>query len=299
MFAKIFSSIFEGTLRDHWQGLVTFQQLLVLCDQDGVVDMTPSAISGRTGIPKEIIDAGIAFLEAPDPNSRTPDEGGRRIVRIDEHRSWGWFITNYGKYRALQDATTKREQTRARVAKHREKQGGVADCNAGKRDVTLGNACNAKKRQAEAEAEAEASNTEETTAGAAVDGPAGVDREPVDDVFAEILDWGVKHVQEKGQMTLHTAQTYIASRCKLYGESAVARLLLALKAKPVVEPRSWLDAHLKKGDPHAADRGRGPRSAVDQVREANRSARAERDRGPRSAVDIVREANQASDGYEF
>ena len=110
---------------------------------------------------------------------------------------------------------------------------------------------------------------QETTAGAAVDGPTAVDREPADDLFGEILEWGVQHVAEKGPLSRHTAQTYIASRCKTFGEPAVARLLLALKAKPVVEPRSWLDAHLKKGDPHAADRGHGPRSAVDIVREAN------------------------------
>lgn len=62
MYGKIFDSIYDGTLRTNWQALVTFQQLIILADKSGVVDMTPHAIHGRTGIPMEIIEAGIEQL---------------------------------------------------------------------------------------------------------------------------------------------------------------------------------------------------------------------------------------------
>lgn len=119
MYGKIFAKIYEGTLYGKWEALVTFQQMIVLCDADGMIDMTPQAIASRTSIPLEIIEKGIAVLEAPDPYSRTPEQEGRRIERIDAHRPWGWHIVNHAKYAALQDAETVRAQTRERVRKHR------------------------------------------------------------------------------------------------------------------------------------------------------------------------------------
>lgn len=121
MYGKIFESMYDGTLRVNWKALVTFQQMIVLCDADGVVDMTPHAISGRTGIPLDVIEEGIEFLEAPDAYSRTPDEDGRRIIRLDDHRPWGWQIVNHKKYKALQDADDVRAQNRERKRRQRDK----------------------------------------------------------------------------------------------------------------------------------------------------------------------------------
>lgn len=129
MYGKIFDKIYEGTLYGHWEALVTFQQMIVLCDADGIVDMTPKAIAARTSIPLRIIKKGIALLEAPDPHSRTPDQEGRRIELIDAHRPWGWQLVNHKKYLHMQDSDTVREQTRERVRRHREL----------KRSVTVGN----------------------------------------------------------------------------------------------------------------------------------------------------------------
>ena len=130
MYGKIFDTIYNGTLYGHWEALVTMQQFIVLADADGVVDMTPMAISARTSIPREIIDKGIKILEAPDKFTRTPGSDGRRLELIDEHRPWGWVLVNYEHYKSLRDSDTVRAQTKERVRKHRAK----------KKDVTLGNA---------------------------------------------------------------------------------------------------------------------------------------------------------------
>jgi len=132
VYGKIFDSIYNGTLYGNWEALVTMQQFIVLADADGVVDMTPMAISARTSIPREIIEKGIDILGKPDKYSRTPGSDGRRIELIDEHRPWGWILVNYEHYKALRDADTVRAQTRERVRKHRESKK--------KQDVTHGNA---------------------------------------------------------------------------------------------------------------------------------------------------------------
>jgi hypothetical protein len=53
--------------------------------------MTCDAIAARSRVPVEEVQAAIAALEAADPESRSPEEGGARIVRLDAHRTWGWL----------------------------------------------------------------------------------------------------------------------------------------------------------------------------------------------------------------
>lgn len=121
MYGKIFSSIYEGTLYGQWKAIVTFQQLIVLADRDGVVDQTPPAIAARTSIPLEIIEEGLELLSQSDKYSRSPAEDGRRIVLIDPDRPWGWKIVNYEYYRNLATVEDKRQKDRERIAEKRQK----------------------------------------------------------------------------------------------------------------------------------------------------------------------------------
>jgi len=114
MYGKIFRQMYRGTLATvgPWEALVTFQQMIVLADQEGVVDMTIEAIVRETTIPIEIIRKGIETLEKPDPESRNPTEEGRRIVRLRENSTWGWQIVNYAYYRKLKREEDRRDYHR-------------------------------------------------------------------------------------------------------------------------------------------------------------------------------------------
>jgi hypothetical protein len=98
-FSKVFSTIWGGSLHGHFEASAVFLVFLSLADREGTVDMTPQAIAGTTGWPLDFILKGIAELESPDPKSRTEGHEGRRILPLDEHRAWGWLITNYSLYR--------------------------------------------------------------------------------------------------------------------------------------------------------------------------------------------------------
>lgn len=114
MYGKLFSQMFDGTLttKGPWQALVTFQQLIILADQHGVVDMTSETIARRTTIPLPIIQEGLRHLVEPDPESRSPSEEGRRIVPLSDSRAWGWQIVNYEQYRNLRSTDERREYHR-------------------------------------------------------------------------------------------------------------------------------------------------------------------------------------------
>lgn len=142
MFAKIFRQIFESSIAEHPSVRFTFMDLLVLADPNGVVDMTHESISRITNRPLDEIRSTIAALEGPDPRSRTPDEDGARLRRLDDHRDWGWIIVNYDRFREIASEEQRRERTRERVNRLRARR--KEACNA---PVTHGNAGNAMQRQ--------------------------------------------------------------------------------------------------------------------------------------------------------
>lgn len=111
MYGKIFRQIYHGTLATTgpWQAIVTFQQLIVLSDAEGVVDMTLDSISRETTIPREILEIGMQALEQPDSESRSPEEDGRRVVKLSDSRKWGWRIVNFLHYRKLRSEEDRRE----------------------------------------------------------------------------------------------------------------------------------------------------------------------------------------------
>lgn len=120
MYGKIFESIYEGSLYGKWEAIVTMKALIVLADSNGVVKMSPQAIAGKTSIPLEIIQKGLEVLSEPDPASSTPDLDGRRIVLLDDHCPWGWFLVNHEKYAGIAKSEDKRQADRNRIAEKRK-----------------------------------------------------------------------------------------------------------------------------------------------------------------------------------
>ena len=126
MYGKIFEQIYDGTLREEPITRLVFMDMIILADRDGIVDMTHEALSARTNVPVEKIYKSIERLEAPDLRSRSADESGARIVRIDEHRDWGWKLVNYEFYLKKGSYEDKKEKDRKRIAEKRNKNKGVA-----------------------------------------------------------------------------------------------------------------------------------------------------------------------------
>lgn len=146
MYGKVFAQIFDGTLHGHLEATAVFMAMIAIADQDGVVNLTFTALTSRTGWPAEFVRKGIEHLEQADPESRTPDEDGRRIVRLRDNTSWGWRITNYAKYREIRDENSRRKYMREYMRNRRRKPD-VNSVNSGKPQLA----------KAEVEAEADIS----------------------------------------------------------------------------------------------------------------------------------------------
>lgn len=124
MFGKVFASELDGSIVEEAPHVrLLWHYLIILSDQDGNVDMTHEALARRVNLPLEQVRHAIERLSLPDLKSRTPDEEGRRIIPLDDHRDWGWRLVNYPKYRRLRDASERREYMRE-YQRERRKQGG-------------------------------------------------------------------------------------------------------------------------------------------------------------------------------
>jgi len=150
VYCKLFSSLYQGTLRGRPDEILVFTNLLAHADAFGIVDKHFRAISEEVGITIPRVKAAVEVLEAPDPESRSPEEGGARLIKLDGHRIWGWKIVNYGKYRAIKNEDDRREQNRLAQERWRNKS---KQPSAKVSSVSLDKPPSA---QAEAEAEAEA-----------------------------------------------------------------------------------------------------------------------------------------------
>ena len=149
VYTKLYRSIFDGSLYGQFEPLTTFMAMLALANQHGEVDASPERIAGSLGCKLEFVLRGIESLEAPDKRSRTPDEDGRRIVRLNNEdgapRPFGWRIVNYGKYRAIRSEEERRLYKRQWDRTKRSRN---------PTNPTESDSSDRKRTQAEAEAEA-------------------------------------------------------------------------------------------------------------------------------------------------
>lgn len=82
------------------------------------VELNPKLLAAIIGSPESEIIKAIEYLCAPDPNSRSQDHEGRRLIREGQFQ---YFVTGWERYRAMRNEDARREQNRRAQAKHRLK----------------------------------------------------------------------------------------------------------------------------------------------------------------------------------
>ncbi len=142
-YTKLAHSILGSTLwveDDHTR--IAWFTILALADRNGEVTASIPGLASIARIPVESCRIAIAKFLAPDPDSRTKTDDGRRLEEIPD----GWFVINHEKYRAMDSDEDRKFKAADRQRRYRDRRrSGVTP-----RDKSH------QKSQAEAEAEAEA-----------------------------------------------------------------------------------------------------------------------------------------------
>ncbi len=112
------------------------------------VELNPKLLHAIIGEEQTVIEEVIERLCAPDEESRSKEEDGRRLVRLGQ---FDYRVVNGAKYMAIRNEEDRREAARLRKAKSRRKGKPMAGEVAGVRALERGD-------EAGAEAIMEASN---------------------------------------------------------------------------------------------------------------------------------------------
>ena len=112
-FVKLDTGILDSTL---WlsdaEVRIVFITMLAMANPDGMCEATAPGIARRANLSIEAVREAIKILEAPDEDSRSLEDEGRRIRRVDG----GYQITNFLKYRE-KDYTAAERKRRERERK--------------------------------------------------------------------------------------------------------------------------------------------------------------------------------------
>jgi hypothetical protein len=126
----------------------TAQDYMIPPGRYGLVPAADVGILREAGFPGLDGHAALARLCSPEPNSRSPEHGGRRMARI----SGGFLILNYAKYRD-KDNTRKERQRRFREAHKGQKTGPVTPLSPHVTPLHNGIVTKGREQRAEAEEE--------------------------------------------------------------------------------------------------------------------------------------------------
>ena len=119
MYGKLFASTFTGSMMG--AGAETFAvwgYAIANADRKGFVELNAKLLAAVIGSTPQAMTSAIETLAAPDPDSRTKDEEGRRIIR---EGTFFYRIVNYEKHRGMRDEDARRESQRTLMRDKRAK----------------------------------------------------------------------------------------------------------------------------------------------------------------------------------
>ena len=95
--------------------------MLALKDADGFVRGCITTVAGIARQPVDKCTASLEKLEAPDPDSASPEHEGRRLLKVPG----GWIVVNHHKYRDKERDKNRKEYLREYMREYMKKKRGL------------------------------------------------------------------------------------------------------------------------------------------------------------------------------
>lgn len=117
-FIKLHASILDSSvwLEDD-KTVRVWIALMAMANRDGVVEASVPGLAHRARVSRKATDRALEIFTAPDVDSRTPTDDGRRIEKV----AGGWRLINYHPYRDKASPADVREKAAARQRAWRER----------------------------------------------------------------------------------------------------------------------------------------------------------------------------------
>ena len=116
-YTKLFNSILASTIwREDDKTRLVWITLLAMADKNGVAEGSIPGLADLARVSIEDCKEALSKLMSPDEYSRTTDNEGKRIKKVDG----GWAILNHAKYRAKMSTDERREYNRLKQQEFRK-----------------------------------------------------------------------------------------------------------------------------------------------------------------------------------
>jgi hypothetical protein len=118
-FVKLFGGFLDSTINEEAYHIrLVWIACLLLADKNGNFRITPQALARRANVTTEEAEEALECLSSPDPDSTSPEAGGRRLQPVSKNE---WTITNFKKYKQIEDPEMEREKAAERKRRSRAK----------------------------------------------------------------------------------------------------------------------------------------------------------------------------------
>jgi len=124
MYGKTFESMYEGSMFGAGLEVWGVWNYVITKTHFEVVELNPKLLAAVLGCTPEQVEEGIAKLCAPDPNSRSKAEDGRRLVREGQFQ---YRVVNWAHYQSIRHENDRREYNRTKMAEYRAKKRQAAE----------------------------------------------------------------------------------------------------------------------------------------------------------------------------
>ena len=126
MYGKHFASMYVGSMVGAGFGPYAVMGYVIANQRPNFkagffsVDLNPKILAATFGELESVVQSAIDYLCAPDPQTTTPGEEGRRLVKIG---TFAYRVVNGAHYDRIRSEEDRREQNRRAQQRSREKKG--------------------------------------------------------------------------------------------------------------------------------------------------------------------------------
>lgn len=118
MYAKAFASMYEGSMVGAGINVFAVWNYAIAKAFRGAVELNPRFVAMVLGGKEEDVESALEFLTSPDPESRSQEEQGRRLVKEGQFQ---YRVVNWDHYQRIRNEQDRREYNRVAQAEYRSR----------------------------------------------------------------------------------------------------------------------------------------------------------------------------------
>lgn len=119
VYGKTYESMYHGSMVGAGLNVFAVWNYIITNTHFGVIELNPKLLHAILGGELIEVEAALTFLASPDPDSRSKEEEGRRIVKEGQFQ---YRVVNWEAYQSMKTAADLRQYNRNKQAEYRAKE---------------------------------------------------------------------------------------------------------------------------------------------------------------------------------